>query len=317
MCLIAYSPSGAAMPYEVFTEAARDNPDGIGVMSAYAVKRYIGPQRAVRAWAHIQRLAEEKIPHGVHFRWRTHGPVSAALCHPFRTTDGGTYIMHNGIIGATAAYALKNESDTSVFVRDFVDFTGCASPVERAMELRELEKFIGYGNKLLVLDMRSGIFSIANEHMGDWLDGFWYSNLYSHPVAKLPTLDYDWPAATVAAPSRYLTAEEANAQTAIKSGSKRLSLWRRAKSGAWRQRVSDVPAKEPMPYIDSEASYYRSLTQAAGYYDTGTDDDVQPDDGYPLPDSDDVILDTLDSDIADDDDYKALLRIAAANGRGR
>lgn len=286
MCLIAYSPHGELMPYEVFKQAAFDNPDGIGVMSAYAVKKFVGSDRKIRAWALIKRLSEESIPYGIHFRWRTHGPINASLCHPFKATDGNTYIMHNGVIGATGAYAEKHESDTSVFVRDFVDLSGMNADAYAA-EIKELETFIGWGNKLLVLDMPSGAFTIANEIAGDWLEGLWYSNTWSHPANLLPTKYAAWQDY----PARFLTDYPVDSATPTRKLIGKL-------------KYSGLLTKEPMAPIDNEESYYRTLCQSAGYYDDGNDSE----DSYPLPMADDVL---------DDDDYKALLRVAAANGRGR
>lgn len=243
MCLIAFSPTGAPMPREVFNTAHADNPDGIGIMSSVAVEKFLGRKAPRKAWRLMMRLAADGIPYAVHFRWRTHGPINRALTHPFTAPDGATYVMHNGVIGETAAYSGADESDTSVFVRDFVDFSRVPED-ERAEELAALAEFIGRGNKLCILDMPTGRFSLCNEESGDWVDGLWYSNVHSLPDHMLP----DWArrkwmytAPAAVPPSRYLETDTAY----------------------------PLPDARELPHADNESSYYRALSSAAGYYDLG------------------------------------------------
>jgi hypothetical protein len=189
MCLIAYSPDGALIPRAVHDTARRDNPDGIGVMSASGVERFLGRKAGKRAWRHMRRLSERGEPFGVHYRWATHGSVMLRNTHPFRSASG-VHVMHNGIIALTAPDATAEESDTALFVRDWMQ----RAPDPKAGEdcagyYEHIGKLIGFGSKLLVMG-ESGAFRIVNEWAGLWEGGIWYSNEYSLP-------DYQWSPAPV------------------------------------------------------------------------------------------------------------------------
>lgn len=298
MCLIAYSPNGELMARDVFDSARAENADGIGIMSKYAVEKYTGRKAGRRAWALIERLAHERIPYAVHFRWRTHGPITSELCHPFKSPDGNTFVMHNGVISETGAIALPHESDTSVFVREFVDFRYCLTAESRKVECESLEELIGWGNKLCMLDMAAGTFTLCNEDMGEWLEGFWYSQTYSLPDRLCPRRQH-WLMA--------LNREESNI-TAVDS--LRWPSWEDERDAQLASTVNRlersargtlrlVHSKEEAPHIDSERSYYRAAMQDAGYYDTGHE---------PAPRAYEW------SGQVDEDEYRAMLKEAAIAG---
>lgn len=192
MCLIVYSPAGELMPREVHDTARRDNSDGIGVMSESGVERFLGRRAGKRAWRHIRRLAERGEPYGVHYRWATHGAVTLRNTHPFQGgTDGAVHVMHNGIIALTAEDANEQDSDTSLFVREWMQRAPDPEVgVECKAYYESIEKLIGYGSKLLVMG-ESGTFQIVNEFAGVWHEGLWYSNEYSLP-------NYRWNSVTSA-----------------------------------------------------------------------------------------------------------------------
>jgi hypothetical protein len=167
------------MPREVHDKARRENPDGIGVMSESGVARFLGRRSGKRAWRHIRGLAERGEPYGVHYRWATHGAVMLRNTHPFQ--QGAVHVMHNGIIDLTAEDATAEDSDTVIFVRDYMP--GSPDPVkgpECKPFYERIEALIGRGSKLLVMG-ESGVFKIVNEFAGVWDRGLWYSNEYSLP----------------------------------------------------------------------------------------------------------------------------------------
>lgn len=178
MCLIAYVKAGAAIPEEYFRAAAYDNEDGIGVMSADGVEKFLGRKMVKRAWRYTRRLQEANHEFAVHFRFATHGRVALANTHPFRTPDGGSYVMHNGILSNyTPADKYGDMSDTRLMIEKVMDGVNVLSDEEY---WKSLEDHIGFGNKLCVMD-RDGNFRLVNEYAGDWIDHVWYSQTYSLP----------------------------------------------------------------------------------------------------------------------------------------
>ena len=203
MCLIAYSSNGERMAREIFDTARAVNPDGIGVFSARGVHKYIGKRAHRKAWRALGRLERAGIPHGVHFRWRTHGAVSLALVHPFLTPDGRAYVAHNGVIALTAPHATETESDTSLYVARHMRDAPAPSEAAHAAYFARVTDQIGGGNKLLVMDAGSGAFTLCNESAGFWYGSHWFSNDYSVPESIIPAYDwtakravYDWQDAT-------------------------------------------------------------------------------------------------------------------------
>jgi len=117
MCLIIFSKTGKLPAEADFREAAKDNPDGIGVMSADGAQKFLGRKHVRRAWRYVRQLSAEGLPFGIHFRWATHGEVTRANAHPFEVPTNGALVMHNGILW-TSAYATTRESDTAIFCTD-------------------------------------------------------------------------------------------------------------------------------------------------------------------------------------------------------
>lgn len=182
MCLIIYSPEGQLPPREVFEQAKHENPDGIGVMSERAIVRWTGRKGYRKAWKHMSKLADAGVPYAVHFRWRTHGDVNTSQCHPHQT-ELGSYVMHNGVIGATSGYATATESDTALYVKWYLYGIADWQPVRPL-----IEGHIGAGNKFVIMDERKE-FHIFNEHSGIRHNGLWYSNDYNFPYEFMDELE--------------------------------------------------------------------------------------------------------------------------------
>jgi predicted glutamine amidotransferase len=178
------------MPRAAFDSARLQNADGIGIMSPRGVSKFYGKKHGKRAWRELRALAAEGLPHGVHFRFATHGDISKAQLHPFRT-QSGAHVMHNGVIWETAGDATGAESDTSLYVSKYM--RRAPEPTARHYDAyySAVEADIGFSNKLLVMHVTGGEFTICNEDAGEWLNGIWYSNLYSLPAAMAPR-SFDW-----------------------------------------------------------------------------------------------------------------------------
>lgn len=189
MCLIIYSPKGALVERSVAAYAHCQNSDGIGVMSVEGIEKFMGRKALKRAYRYIQTyLSPHETPYGLHFRWATHGDVKLANTHPYETPDGKHWVMHNGVISLTTAESSKNESDTAVFVRKYMD---AIRPFDDKTYWTHIESLVNWGNKLLVMD-DGGQFKICNEDAGVWVEGMWYSNTYSLPAAKIPVVNSGW-----------------------------------------------------------------------------------------------------------------------------
>lgn len=185
MCLIIYSKHGEEIPRDHFWQGSLDNNDGIGIMSIDGVEKFLGRKKTKRAYAYARSLSNAGIPYAVHFRWATHGKIGQFNTHPFEIPGTPYYMMHNGVLW-TSSLATDDLSDTAIFARDvmplYVDWRDSSDPDGWLMTL---EKEAAY-NRLVLLNTESGEFDIVNESLGDWLNGCWYSNLYSVPKRHRP-----------------------------------------------------------------------------------------------------------------------------------
>lgn len=266
MCQIVYSPKGDLMPREVFDLSRYSNPDGIGVMSERGPEKFLGRKAGKRAWRYLRALSAAGIPHGVHFRWATHGEVTRANCHPFESRDA--LIMHNGILSQTAKDADAQRSDTALFVERFMEYVPEPTEPTYYAFVAKLETFIGWANKFLMFHRKAREFTICNEDQGTWLNGFWYSNEWSLPSSMLDAAD----------------AADDVAELDFESDN-----WRdfdndwRIQRDNWR----DVDRRYPLPKLADEYAdrnvrdaigrqygqdaYYRAIAHRAGYYDDGAE----------------------------------------------
>lgn len=179
MCLIIYAPDATLPTRDQFTDAGQCNPDGIGVMSSDGVVKFNGRKKTRRAWRYIRTLADAGIPYAVHFRWATHGRVSASNTHPFEIPGHNAYMMHNGILW-TSAVATESDSDTAIFARSIApDILGRPG----------WQHDMGHeanGNRLLFM-LADGTFEIINRSLWTRHAGIWFSNTYSCDIPLPPT----------------------------------------------------------------------------------------------------------------------------------
>ena len=180
MCLIAWVPAGKTMPDDNMVAAHRNNNDGIGIMSADGVHKFLGRKALPRAKRYIATLVERNIEHAIHFRYATHGAVTAANCHPFELPNGHGWLMHNGILSAYTSMATREHSDTYFFTQDITNSDASNTENDKHLDYwSDIAGRIG-GNKLVVMlpDYR---FILVNHSMGKYIDDIWYSQTYSLP----------------------------------------------------------------------------------------------------------------------------------------
>lgn len=187
MCLIIYSPTCQVPVRKVFSEAAQNNPDGIGVMSADGVRKFVGKRKARRAYGYIQALARDAIPYAVHFRWATHGRVSRENTHPFEIPGTGRWLMHNGVLW-TATLASEAVSDTRIFADQIAPDLLQRNPKGWQREMADEAA----GNRLLVMSEDGSQFDIINKALWTKAGGLWYSNQYSCDIPGVRTPGVTW-----------------------------------------------------------------------------------------------------------------------------
>ena len=190
MCLIFLKPKGVKnyLTYERFQNALKRNPHSVGIMykkdGKLKIKKYVRPSENKKQ---IYNLIKNKDEFAIHFRFATHGAIDKQNCHPFKVVDG-LYLMHNGIMYEYGEMD-KTKSDTRNFIELYL------KPIieEKGIEILknkdfidELGKYIGNGNKLLLIDKDFNHY-IVNDTSGVWVDGCWASNEYSMEERKNKT----------------------------------------------------------------------------------------------------------------------------------
>ncbi len=179
MCIIIWNPNGSELDKEQIKSAFETNSHGFGMM--YPENGNVKVIKGMHDFDYVWKLVEnfKSRPYAMHFRYRTHGLTAAAQCHPFKILKNKLYMMHNGVL--TDFATSEKKSDSQMFaqaVRKQV-YRGKLDPklIFDPRVIKSLGKDIA-GNKLLFMD-GNGQVAIVNEKSGSWVDGVWYSNLYS------------------------------------------------------------------------------------------------------------------------------------------
>ena len=178
MCIAIYTPAGKVLPKNILENCFENNDDGCGfayINTSLTEKRQIFVKKTLdfdtfyRQYQRATRVNPDS-PFLIHFRIKTHGPVSKENCHPFMVRDDLVFI-HNGIISGVGHD--KEKSDTRLFNERVLkklpvgweDNTGIRTLVE---------DFIGH-SKIITMDL-DGVVQIFNEEKGTWKDNCWFSN---------------------------------------------------------------------------------------------------------------------------------------------
>ena len=183
MCLIIYNSNGSKVPEHHIRTAHENNPHGFGIM--WAQNGEVKTHRALLDADEIVDIMNdmEGIPYVVHFRYRTRGPISKDMAHPFKVlskkNDGhDLFMMHNGTFMFLKAD--EEESDSAKFakhLRGALRVYGSDSLFDKA-QLSRMANRVGAVNKLVFL-RGDGKIALVNKNAG-WQDGaLWYSNTYS------------------------------------------------------------------------------------------------------------------------------------------
>ena len=145
-------------------------------------------------------------PFILHMRISTQGKVDLNNVHPF-PVDENTVMAHNGIIPATSTAKAKKDhpdiSDTKLFVDEVLPQLS-DNWLDHEWTVNMVEDAIGH-SKLAFLTVNPALehqLYILNSHMGDWIEGIWFSNTYGIAGTEFgkrngrPGVKYSWSSST-------------------------------------------------------------------------------------------------------------------------
>jgi len=206
MC-IAILNTNKKLTHDQLLNSYLRNPDGAGLMwsDGKYLQTYVNTMENGmddfydfvdmynKAWIATKFSKATNASVGVHFRLATHGAITEENTHPFLYTAGGEQIaiMHNGILSGYDRDHSK--SDTQAFVERFLE-RNQLNPFAGKHHQKAIEaevKRSGY-NKVVFMDSRGETF-VAQEHLGNYEGGSWFSNYgyasrygyaYSKPYSK-------------------------------------------------------------------------------------------------------------------------------------
>ena len=172
MCLIVAAPNGQLTPEKHIRNAyVAGNSDGWGISYWTGTKVLVRKGFDLAGLVAASRIVEGK-PYVLHLRWATSGNKTLNNCHPFKIRKD-LYMAHNGVLPFQPEKG-DTKSDTALLA----DILRRFSPEHIIDNLDNLGLMIGMGNKL-AFQFRDQI-HIANEYLGYWNEGLWYSNDYYH-----------------------------------------------------------------------------------------------------------------------------------------
>ena len=185
MCLLIVSKDGKLPSADSLENAWSNNSDGFGICWVRDGKLHISKTLNKKNVKRILKKAEG-FPYVAHWRFATHGSEDISNVHPFQFC-GNYALAHNGIIN-NVTIVDKSKSDT----RHFVDYW-IKPLVEAGVDIlgfkSAIEGFVGNGNKVAIIKA-DGSYIIANEKLGKWDNGIWYSN-DSHTYQTIRFDGYD------------------------------------------------------------------------------------------------------------------------------
>lgn len=179
MCQAIVKPAEEKIEKEVLRRAWFANSNGAGIAYVDQTKGTVRIEKGYMKFKNLWRAYKKHEGQTllIHFRYATHGAVNRENCHPFSVGDGA--MMHNGILSNFEPYKGSGKSDTRHFIDSFLapllkeTHSTLDSFFENDLAMPTLENLIG-GSKLAFLSP-SGKVYIANEVLGEWVDGVWYS----------------------------------------------------------------------------------------------------------------------------------------------
>ncbi len=180
MCIIIYNEHGTAHDYRKLSQSYDNNPHGVGCM--WIEEDGVRVVRGMLSKEELMHIADRLygIPHVIHLRWRTVGPIGKEMTHPFQVSGRKSHVwmMHNGTFDFLRT--TPGISDTAQFAELLREFTAehGADSLFRDQVASKMERKIKSFNKVLFLD-DEGKIRILNREQWHHEDGIWYSNTYS------------------------------------------------------------------------------------------------------------------------------------------
>lgn len=174
MCLLIVKPAKQSIPFEHLENGHFYNSDGTGIAIARnnRIEIYKGADYTHKDIADILDKAHNH-PAIIHFRMATHGKNTYENTHPF-SVGRGWVAAHNGIIQIPTT---GDKSDTREFLDRYIKPAVRKNPFHlfQPTTIEDIATMIGNYNKIAFLH-QSGVWNIANQKMGHWFGGVWYSN---------------------------------------------------------------------------------------------------------------------------------------------
>lgn len=184
MCIAIVKPKGIDISEETLKNCHDRNKDGCGLAYIKDNKIYVYKTLDFDKFMKVYNEVKDLSNMLIHFRIATHGKVEENNCHPFRLNHR-MVLIHNGIISGYGDSKTKDGGKTDT--QDFIDkvignigWKNWKNPAYRTL----VGEAIG-SSKLCVLDATGDVY-IINEHLGDWVDGVWYSNTSYKPYTYTP-----------------------------------------------------------------------------------------------------------------------------------
>lgn len=173
MCVAILKTKGSKISSDTLHEAWATNRDGGGF--AFAKDGKLQVFKSLDKDTFIDTLVEQMANYDsnylIHFRIATSGFDMLKNCHPFAISKDVVF-CHNGIMNNVRSNDIV--SDTRFFNKDILQQMNF--DFENQAQHKLIEDYIGNGNKLIFLNS-DGLYKIANEKIGSWQDGVWFSNL--------------------------------------------------------------------------------------------------------------------------------------------
>lgn len=180
MCIAILNSKGI-LCLKTFQTCWTANPDGAGLcyFDGEKIQTFKEMKSVKNFHQHYMdvRAKFPKIDIAIHFRISTHGRVNITNCHPFKINKTTAFI-HNGVI---SNMGVNSEfSDTYIFNKTIMQSLP-SNFVQNNAVMELIENYIGY-SKLVIISGK--ISAIANESLGLWDGGNWYSNKSYLPEVK-------------------------------------------------------------------------------------------------------------------------------------
>ena len=190
MCVMAYIQAGKDIDEATMEKMWDTNPDGGGFMyakddSIYMDKGFFDFDEYYASYIR-HKEANPDADFIVHMRISTGGKLDYDNCHPHIINNDWAF-AHNGVMNYYPKADQKEKSDTILFNEHIMqNLPDEWWDNDAIMDM--IEEFIGQSK--LIFMHKSGYVDIANEDLGTWDDGIWYSNVRFRTPKPVTTTYY-------------------------------------------------------------------------------------------------------------------------------